>query len=110
MFIVMNRDVFENYFKKLYAFVVVLIAGLGTIVAGNEVDDIEFNGLQAAEDGEVGIESIPAGNDVQVVKEEYYNVMGLRIYNLDKSKLKEFYIVRSIISDGTIHSKKMYFK
>lgn len=89
MFIVMNRDVFENYFKKLYA---------------------EFNGLQAAEDGEVGIESIPAGNNVQVVKEEYYNAMGLRIYNLDKSRLKEFYIVRSIISDGTIHSKKMYFK
>lgn len=86
------------------------IWGLGDNKLDFYVDDIEFNGLRAAEDGEVGIESIPADNDVQVVKEEYYNVMGLRIYNPDKSKLKGFYIVRSTMSDGTIHSKKVYFK
>lgn len=82
------------------------------LAAGNldfYLDDIAFDGF--SEDS--GLTSIDVNNldkDKQVLAEEYYTIMGQRVYNTSKHNLKGFYIVKSIMSDGSFESRKVYFK
>jgi len=48
-------------------------------------------------------------NDVMVVSEEYYNLLGQRVFQENKN-LPGIYIKRSLMSDGSIVSKKMFIK
>ena len=88
-----------------------LVWGLGTGSVNFYYDDITYNGVALDED------DLPANTGITtltstpvVISEQYFNIMGQPINNPQGLNLRGIYIVRSLMSDGTIKARKIYIK
>ena len=57
-------------------------------------------------DGTTAIPKVVGDENITVVSQEYYDMMGRRIYPASGRSPKDLHIVKSILSDGSIRSRK----
>lgn len=48
--------------------------------------------------------------DLCVIAQEYYTLMGQKLSDLNTKQLKGVYIIKNIMSDGSTTSEKVYFE
>ncbi|OJU54422.1 MAG: hypothetical protein BGN96_13145 [Bacteroidales bacterium 45-6] len=83
-----------------------LIWGLGAGDVNFYVDNISFNGIEDPAGGMAAIDQVVV-NDLTVVSTEYYTIAGAKVSN-SLHNLKGLYIVRKLMSDGSIRSSKIF--
>ena len=52
----------------------------------------------------------PVSDKLEVISETYYTLTGVKVYKPELSKLNGVYIVRSLMSDGSVQSRKIMYK
>ncbi len=85
-----------------------LVWGLGVGNVDFYVDNITFYGIENAGGSPLAVTSV-AKDDLTIVAREYYTITGLRVYNF-KNNLRGLYIVRNLMSDGSVISSKVLIK
>lgn len=86
-----------------------LVWGLASTNLNIYIDDITFYG-NPNDGGASAIVPILPESNLIVVEQEYYSLTGQRVLSLENTLSKGIYIVKSIMSDGTVKTKKVCLK
>jgi len=69
------------------------------------MDDISFSGFDT-NSKTLGIEEIKQNSDAFVIATQYFNILGQKLSNIEN--VSGIIIIKMIMSDGTIKTKKIY--